>query len=76
MRQISFAALVVGLMGDNDDIINPVVVLSCIFMEDKRLEMQADGILNRVIIRIVECIFYCYNNQGRYSILHLSRSTL
>ncbi len=60
-RQIPFTVLVVGLMGNNDDIIDPVVVLSCIFMEDERSEMQADGILKRVIIHIVECIFYCYD---------------
>jgi hypothetical protein len=60
-RQIPFTALVVGLMGNNDDIIDPVVNSSCIFMEDERLETQADRILKRVIIHIVECIFYYYD---------------
>jgi hypothetical protein len=59
--QIPFTALVVGLMGKDDDIIDPVVVLSSIFMEDERSETQADRILNRVIIHIVECIFLCCN---------------
>ncbi len=60
-RQIPFTALVVGLMGKDDDIIDPVVVSSCIFMEDERSETAADGILKRVIMHIAECIFYCYN---------------
>jgi hypothetical protein len=33
-RQIPFTALVIGLMGEDDDI-DPVVVSSCIFMEDE-----------------------------------------
>ncbi len=44
-RQIPFTALVVGSMGDDEDI-DPVVVSSCIFMEDERSKTQADGILN------------------------------
>jgi hypothetical protein len=60
-RQIPFTALVVGLMGNNDDIIDPVVVSSCIFMEDERSETAADGILKRVSLHIVECIFLCCN---------------
>lgn len=46
-RQIPFTALVIGLMGEDEDI-DPVVVSSCIFMEDEHSEMQADGIINRV----------------------------
>ena len=34
-------------MGKDEDI-DPIVLSSCIFMEDKRSEMHADGILNRV----------------------------
>ena len=45
-RQIPFTALVIGLMGEDDDI-DPVVVSSCIFMEDERSDTQADGIINR-----------------------------
>ena len=33
-RQIPFTTLVIGLMGEDDDI-DPVVVSSCIFMEDE-----------------------------------------
>jgi hypothetical protein len=44
-RQIPFTTLVAGLIEDDDNI-NPVVVSSsCIFMEDKRSEMQANGII-------------------------------
>ena len=46
-QQIPFSALVIGLIGEDDDI-NPVVVLSCIFMEDEQSETQTDGIMNRV----------------------------
>jgi hypothetical protein len=35
------------LMGEDDDI-DPIVVSSCIFMEDERSDTQADGIINRV----------------------------
>ena len=34
-------------MGEDDDI-DPIVVSSCIFMEDEQSDTQADGIINRV----------------------------
>ena len=46
-RQISFTALIIGILGNNDKI-DPVVVSSCIFMEDETLETQAKGILSKV----------------------------
>ena len=46
-RQIPFTALIIGLLGDEEDI-DPVVVSSCIFMDDERSETQADGIVNKV----------------------------
>jgi hypothetical protein len=46
-RQIPFTALIIGILGDDNDI-DPVVVSSCIFMEDERAETQADGILDKV----------------------------
>jgi len=51
-QQIPFTALVIGLMG-NSEVIDPIVVSSCIFMEDERSETQAQGIINKVIM---ECI--------------------
>lgn len=48
-RQVPFTALIIGLLGDGiDDAIDPVVVSSCIFMEDESAETQADGILDKV----------------------------
>jgi hypothetical protein len=36
-QQIPFTAVVIGLMG-NSEVIDPIVVLSCIFMEDGDLK--------------------------------------
>jgi hypothetical protein len=47
--QIPFTALIIGILGDENDI-DPVVVSSCIFMEDKRAETRADGILEKVCV--------------------------
>jgi hypothetical protein len=60
-RQIPFTALVIGLMG-NGEVIDPIVVPSCIFMEDERSETQADGIINKVIMECVHKLNYCYRN--------------
>jgi hypothetical protein len=46
---------VVGLLGD-DDAIDPIVVSSCIFMEDERSESQAEGIITKVIISDLKTI--------------------
>ena len=51
-RQIPFTTLIIGLMGDNDNQIDPVVISSCIFMEDKGAETQAAGIIDKVRIKI------------------------
>ena len=40
--QIPFSALIIGLLGEEDKI-DPAVVSSCIFMDDERSGMQADG---------------------------------
>jgi hypothetical protein len=53
-RQIPFTALIIGILGDENDI-DPVVVSSCIFMEDERAETQADGIMDKVCV-ICLCI--------------------
>ena len=48
-RQIPFTALVIGLMGDGpDDKIDPIVVSSCIFMDDETSETCANGIIKKV----------------------------
>jgi hypothetical protein len=46
-RQIPFTALIIELLGDEEDI-DPVVVSSCIFMDDERSETQAHGIVKKV----------------------------
>jgi DNA polymerase III alpha subunit (gram-positive type) len=48
-RQIPFTALIIGLMGD-DDKIDPVVVSSCIFMEDEKSDTGAEGIITKVSV--------------------------
>jgi hypothetical protein len=55
-RQIPFTALIIGILGDENDI-DPVVVSSCIFMEDEWAETQADGILDKVCV-ICLCITF------------------
>ena len=50
-RQIPFTALIIGLMpdpGDDDAVIDPVVVSSCIFTETESADSQAEGIINKV----------------------------
>jgi len=46
-RQISFLALLIGVM-DEDGRIDPVVVSSCIFMEDETSETEAQCVLDKV----------------------------
>lgn len=45
-RQIPFQAVVIGLM--TDGILDPVVVSSCIFLEDESSEVQAAGVAAKV----------------------------
>jgi hypothetical protein len=46
-RQIPFTALIIGVLAESGDI-DPAVISSCIFMEDKTSEMQVDGIVKKV----------------------------
>ena len=46
-RQISFQALLVGIM-DDDGMIDLVVVSSCILMEDETLETEARCVIDKV----------------------------
>ena len=46
-RQIPFTALIKCILGEEDKL-DPVVVSSCIFMEDERSETQADGICEKI----------------------------
>ena len=49
-QQIPFTALIIGVLTDNggDTVIDPVVVSSCIFLEDETSESQAEGIKSKV----------------------------
>jgi len=47
-RQVLFSAVVISLMGDTPESIDPVIVLSCVVLEDETLETQVDGIVSKV----------------------------
>jgi hypothetical protein len=47
-RQVPFSAVVISLMGDGPKTIDPVIVLSCLILEDETLETQVDGIVTKV----------------------------
>ena len=51
-RQLAFQAFLIGLMvpgaEDGEPKIDPVVVSSCIFMEDERSETQVESIVEKV----------------------------
>ena len=48
-RQIPFTALIIGLLSeDSNEAIDPIVVSSCIFMENETAESQAEGIIDKV----------------------------
>jgi hypothetical protein len=49
-RQVPFSAIVNSLMGDKPDIIDPIIVLSCIIWEDETSETQVDEIVTKVRI--------------------------
>ena len=51
-RQIPFTALIIGML-DEDGKIDPVVVSSCIFMDDETAETQSAGIVNKVSALII-----------------------
>ena len=54
-RQTSFQALIIGVMGEDDNI-DPVIVSSCIFAKDEKSDTQANSILEKVSV----CILYTF----------------
>ena len=48
-RQVPFLAVVISLIRDDPETIDPVIVLSCVILEDKTSETQVDGIVTKVI---------------------------
>lgn len=47
-RQVPFSAVVISLMGDTPESIDPVIVSSCVVLEDETSETQVDGIVSKV----------------------------
>ena len=47
-RQVPFSTVVIRLMGDTPESIDPVIVLSCVVLEDEMMETQVDGIVSKV----------------------------
>ena len=47
-RQVPFSAVVISLMGDGPDSIDPIIVSSCVILEDETSETQVDGIVTKV----------------------------
>ncbi len=52
-RQVPFLAFVISLMGDGPESINPIIVLSCIVLEDETSETHVDGIVSKVRAAII-----------------------
>jgi len=51
-RQVPFSAVVISLMGDGPESIDPIIVSSCVFLEDETSEMQVDGIVTKVSVSV------------------------
>ena len=54
-RQVPFQAVIIGLMTDNNKL-DPIVVSSCIFMEDELAEKTVDSIVNKVRMFVVRML--------------------
>ena len=55
-RQVPFSAVVISLMGDGPETIDPIIVSSCVILEDETSEMQVDGIVTKVCTRLAVLI--------------------
>ena len=62
-RQVPFSAVVISLMGDTPESIDPVIVSSCVVLEDETSETQVDGIVCKVRLAIILCLL---NDASRY----------
>jgi hypothetical protein len=47
-RQVPFSAVLISLMGDDPETIDPVILSSCVVLEDETSETQVDGIVTKV----------------------------
>lgn len=64
-RQIPFTALIIGMLDGEDNKIDPVVVSSCIFLEDERSETQAEGIVAKVRVP-AHIVIYFHVSSNRH----------
>ncbi len=55
-RQVPFSAVVISLMGDTPESIDPVIVSLCVVLEDETSETQVDGIISKVRHTIMLCL--------------------
>ena len=55
-RQVPFQALIIALMSDGK--LDPIVVSSCIFMEDETAEKEVESIVNKVSY----CVQYFFHH--------------
>ena len=55
-RQVPFSAVVISLMGDTPESIDPVIVSLCVVLEDETSETQVDGIVSKVTHAIMLCL--------------------
>ncbi len=51
-RQVPFSAIVISLMRDGPESIDPIIVSSCVILEDETLETQVDGIVTKVRVSV------------------------
>jgi hypothetical protein len=55
-RQVPFSAVVISLMDDTPESIDPVVVSLCVVLEDETSETQVDGIISKIRHAIMLCL--------------------
>ena len=53
--QVSFQNVVIGSMGESNSV-NPVVVSSCIFLENETSEKQVEAVLYKVCNMLAICM--------------------
>ena len=70
-RQIPFSAVVVSLMGDGPETIDPIIVSSCVILEDETSETQVDGIVTKVRALISHTYLVTLQRSPHYSLQRL-----
>ena len=63
-RQVPFSAVVISLIGNTPESVDPIIVSSCVVMEDETSEMQVEGVVAKVnslknrlqrLLEVVQC---------------------